>query len=207
EELAAATASEPGTPPPHTPPPAAPRPTTQPGVVYGAPAAPRASREKRSRGLLYAAIAVASLALGVAVWWVLSRPSASARPTVPPAVAAAALAPPGASAPTPLPAAPTPVPTVAAAYDPKAVEAEVQRQLALKKKELQKASEANPDAPAGKAPGAAAPAATPAVRAKDDQGPAPVETPAPPKAEPTAVAPQPTAVPTLPTPGPPPAEP
>jgi protein TonB len=136
---------------------------------------------------LYAMIGAALVALVAAGWWTLRKPSA---PAPVPVVRATPLP---AMLPTTLPVMPTPVPT--AALDQKAIEEEVQRQLAARKKELQKAMEANirpaKEAPAKKAEkteAAAAPAATPA-----EAEPSPVPTPAPPPTEPPpTAAPRPT---------------
>jgi protein TonB len=122
-----------------------------------------------------------------------SRPTARSKAAIPAAATPLPALTPGVGVPTAVPAGltiPTPaVTSVPAGYDPKAVEAEVQRQLAAKKKELQKTLEPSP-APGGKA--ARETAAAPAVPAKEEPTP-PAETPATksepaPAAEPTAVA-------------------
>jgi TonB family protein len=165
EDLSGSSTS-PGTPTP-LPAIAAPapsKPATAPGV-YGAPAAARPHAERKGRGVLYAGIGVALVALGVLAWFLATRASGPAKVAAPAATASPA---PAAALPTPLPAAaPTPVPPAATpgpAYDPKAVEAEVQRQIAARKKELQqkaaepaaappaKAAKETPAAPAGTAP-------------------------------------------------------
>jgi TonB family protein len=139
-----------------------------------------AEAERKSRTPLFAAIAVAAAVLvGFAVWKLTQRQ------TPPPPVHVAV---------TPSPAAaavPTAVPAVmltptAPALDPKAVEAEVQRQLAAKRKEMEKAA-------AAAAPKKTAAAALAAAE--------PEPTLAPPTALPTPVPtarPEPTAVPTEP---------
>jgi TonB family protein len=162
EDLSGSSTS-PGTPTP-LPAPAAPapaKPATAPGV-YGAPAAARVHAEKKGRGVLYAGIGVALVALGILAWFLATRASGPAKapaPAVtaspaPPAAAESQLTPPPVS--TPVPPAATPGP----AYDPRAVEAEVQRQIAARKKELQQKS----SEPAAAAP-ARAPRETPAAPA------------------------------------------
>ena len=186
-------------PPPPPPPGAAEaRPRTAPGVVYGAPAAARAATEKKSRTTLYILIGVAvAILAGVAYWMlVLSRETSPSKPK--PGLAATPAGTPGAAAATPVPAAAvTPMPTVPPpGFDPKAVEAEVQRQLAARKRELQKTNEPpasaagkavrDPGAPAEKTPAkakeevsapesgrAAAPAETPATKTESIPAPEP----------------------------------
>jgi TonB family protein len=124
--------------PPASPPPQAPaassRSETPPSGVFAAPAARRADAEAKSRAPLYTLIALAVVALVAAGWWALRRPSA---PLPAPVVRATPLP---AMAPTSL-AIPSPAPT--ALVDQKVIEEEVQRQLAARKRELQKAMEAN----------------------------------------------------------------
>jgi TonB family protein len=130
-----------------------PRPTTAPGV-FGSYAARQAEAEGKSRTALYAIIGVAVLALGAGIFWMTTRqPSPSAAP------APRATAPPATAVPAAL-ALPTPA---APAVDPKKVEEEVQRQLAQKKRELQKAL----DAERKQTPKAAAPVATEVSRAPE----------------------------------------
>src|SRR5262249_56986331 len=125
--------------------------------VSAAPAARRADAEAKSRTPLYAMIAVAVVALVAAGWWTLRRPSAPLPPPVARATPLPAMAPTAAALPSPAPTA---------AVDQKVIEEEVQRQLAARKKELQKALEANmrpaKEAPAKKGEAAAA---APAVEA------------------------------------------
>ena len=162
------------------PAPAAGRKDTSAPVVFASPAARRADVEGKSRAPLYAMIGLALVALVVAGWWTLRRPATPLpvpviRATPLPAMAATAAA----------PAVPSPAPT--AGVDQRAIEEEVQRQLSARKKEFQKALEANArpskDA-AGKKPekgdGAAAPPTTIA-----EQEPSPI--PASPRPQPTAV--------------------
>ena len=123
-------------PPAPAPPqaPAAPARETPPSGVFAAPAARRADAEAKSRTPLYTLIAIAAVVLVAAGWWALRRPSA---PLPAPVVRATPLP---AMAPT-SPAIPSPAPT--AMVDQKVIEDEVQRQLAARKRELQKALEAN----------------------------------------------------------------
>ncbi len=211
EDLAGSTpAREGSTPPPVSKPPVPvitpeSKPRTLPGV-YGAPPSARA-HEKKSRVVLFGLIAAAVIVLTGVGWFVLSRQTAPAKPAAAPAVTP--LATPGVAASTPVPAAlATPVATpLPAGFDPKAVDAEVQRQLAAKKRELQKSQDAGA-APAGKAPrDAGAPAEKAPARAKDE---APASdtgravTPAEGAATKTEAAPtpEPAAVPTRPAPAP-----
>ncbi len=160
--------------------------------VFGSFSPKKLETERKSRVPLYTMIAIAVLLLvGLAVW-LTRRPSAAApvaiRPTAVPAAAPTA---------APLPSAVTP----AAGVDPKAIEEEVQRQLAARRKELQKieaqkpAKETAPAAVAkkvGEAP--PVPPVTvrePAAEPARQQEPAPRESPP----EPTAVPPPPTRAP------------
>jgi TonB family protein len=177
------------------PPPAAPRP---PAAAPPEPARPApevfgsiertAEAEKASRAPLILGIAAAAVALVGFLAWRMSRPqaakpvlapTAAAIPTAAPTVAVAAAAAPTAAAP---------------AVDQKAVEAEVQRQLAAKRKELERAAAASKSAAAGPAQAEPAPAQA---------------APAPQLAEPTALPilpPTPVPVPTAAPTEPPPAE-
>ena len=193
--------TSPATPPPAAPAAPAARPVPPPAGVYGAPAAARAHTEKKGRGVLYAGIGVALLALAALAYFLATRGTGSSRvplpaATAPPAPATAAAAQPTAlpavvAAATPVPPAATPVP---ATYDPKAVEAEVQRQLAAKKKELQQKSAEPPAAPSPKAaretpaaPAASAPAEGGAPRT-DAAAPEPTAAPTPAEAAPASKA-------------------
>ncbi|MEP6767161.1 MAG: TonB family protein [Acidobacteriota bacterium] len=164
--------------------------------VFGSFSPKKIEAERKSRAPLYAMIVIAALLLAGLAVWLTRRPSAAApvpiKPTAVPAAAPTAAM---------LPAAVTPV----AGVDPKAIEEEVQRQLAARRKELQKtldnqkpAKESVPAAAAKKVeepPPAAAPAVTahePAPEPARQQEPAPRESP-----------PEPTAVPPPPTPAPP----
>jgi len=172
-------------------------PTTGSGV-FGAFSSKRIEAERRSRLPLYMLIAAAILVLAVGAWWKLGRP-APAAPV--PSVRATPLP---VSLPTPASAGaalPTPAPT--AALDPKAIEEEVARQLAARRKELQKALDTGAKAregPAKKgetpAPAAASSAATPA---EEEVAPTPSPIPVVAKVVPTEAPPvvevPPTAVP------------
>jgi TonB family protein len=162
--------------------------------VYAAPAGQRVESESKSRLPLYTLIGAACLALVAAGWWTLRKPS----PAVPAPVVRATPLP--AMLPTTLPVLPTPALTPA--LDQKAIEEEVQRQLAARKKELQKAMEANLR-PAKEAPGkkaektdtAAASAATPAEAEPSPVPTAPKPTPVPAATEaPPTVPPRPSPV-------------
>ncbi len=177
---------------------APPRKSTTGSGVFGAFSSKRIEAERRSRLPLYMLIAAAILVLAVGVWWKLGRP-APAAPV--PSVRATPLP---VSLPTPASAGvalPTPAPT--AALDPKAIEEEVARQLAARRKELQKALDAGAKAPGGpakkgetSAPAAASSAATPA---EEEVAPAPSPIPLVAKVVPTEAPPvvevPPTAVP------------
>jgi TonB family protein len=180
----------PASPPPQVP--AAPaRRETPPSGVFAAPAARRADAEAKSRAPLYTLIAIAAVALVAAGWWALRRPSAPLPAPVVRATPLPAMAPTSAAIPSPAPTA---------MVDQKVIEEEVQRQLAARKRELQKAFEANmrpgkEAAPAKKGDAAPAPQAT-VVEAE----PSPV--PPSPRPQPTAP-PLPTEPPpTIPRPAP-----
>jgi TonB family protein len=153
--------------------------------VFGTLEAKSVEAERKSRMPLYAAIGVAAAALIGFTVWKMSRPAPSAAPAAAQATPAAAPAPaePTAAAASVV-ATPAPAPP-AAALDPKAIEAEVQRQVAAKRKELEKA--------------AAAKAAQQAAAAEPTAEPSPVPTEPEPTEAPTAVPtarPEPTALPT-----------
>jgi TonB family protein len=168
---------------------------TAPGV-YGAPPAARAAAEKKSRTPLYAMIGAAVVVLAGGVYWIVTRPSTTAAPAP---VRATPL--PVAPAPTSAPAVAPPAPA-AASVDPKVIKEEVQRQLAARRKELQKALEppkpAKETAPAASAKKTDEPA-TPVTPAKETaREPAPVREKEPEPASTIPVkeaAPEPTAVP------------
>jgi TonB family protein len=176
-------------PPPPREPPKKPAPAPAPvpkapgvpaTVVFGSLSERATGAEKSNRTPLYIGIGAAALALAGFAAWKMMKPQPVATivtvPTLAPAVS------------VPTAVNPVPSPTAAApALDAKAVEAEVQRQLAAKRKELEKAAAT----PGKNVAGAETPAAV-AV--------APTE-PEPTLAPPTAH-PEPTAIPTEPPPPP-----
>ena len=181
----------PSSPPP--PPPAAAQPPREPPreaarsspEVFGSLAAKSEEAEKANRTPLIIGVVAAALALVGFLAWKAMKPQGAPAAIVAPTPAAAAP-----TAVATAVAAAAAVPTAAApAMDPKAVEAEVQRQLAAKRKELEKTATASKSATA--APAAEAPAAAPA--------PAAIEPTAIPTIAPTPV-PVPTAPPTEPPP-------
>ena len=182
-------------PPPPAPPPAAPPPSPAPAPppppeparpepeVFGSLHAKSAETEKASRmPLLLAVGAAAAVLVGFFVWRTM-KPQAAPAPAPAPTAAAAA--------PTAAPTSPAAVvPTAAPAMDAKAVEAEVQRQLAARRKDLERTAAASKGA---------------AAAAGEAQASAPTAAPPPPEptlvptVPPTAV-PVPTAAPTEPPP-------
>ena len=178
--------AEPAAPAPPPPPQAAPPPPREPSrpapEVFGS-LEKSSEAETASRMPLVVGVVAAALALVGFLAWKFMKPQGATHP-VPianPTAAATAVA-------NPTPVAVAPVPTAAPGMDPKAVEAEVQRQLAARRKELEKT------AVAGKK-GAEAIEAPPAA------APAPPEPTAVPTIPPTPI-PAPTAVPTEPPPPP-----
>jgi TonB family protein len=207
---------------PSAPPPAAPAPpaalappppfpglTPQPAApVKPAPGRPRvpipagvfasfpeasADSEKKKRVRLYILIAAAAVVLAVVGWLVVRKPASS---------------PPSAASVSPLPATPavvessiTPLPTPPAVsvVEPKAAQEETQRQLAARRREMQKAAEAGAKGtraaaekapPAPVLPSAAPPQARPSPEVKVAEAqPAPVEPTAVPAVEPPPTAP------------------
>jgi TonB family protein len=129
--------------PASSPPALAPEEPAPAGGVFGTLEARTSEAEKRSRVPLYAGIAVAAVALAGFVAWRMMKPQSGAAPTQSAVNATPAAAP--AAVPTAAPEAALVVPT-APAIDAKAVEAEVQRQVAAKRKELEKAAEAAKEA-------------------------------------------------------------
>jgi TonB family protein len=176
-------------PPPAVPAPPPPREPSRPAPeVFGSMEAQSAEAERKSRTPLIAGVVVVALALVAFLAWRMMKPQGTPVPVVAPTPAAAVptAEPTSAAAPAPTPAA--------APIDPKAVEAEVQRQLAVKRKELEKTATAAKNPPVTTGTSAAAPAE-------------PAAAPAPALAEPTAIPtlaptpiPVPTAVPTEPPP-------
>ena len=159
--------------PPRAPAPAPPpRESEPPAEVFGSMTA--RSAETANRTPLFIAIGAAALLLAAFAVWKMTRPEA---PTTAPAPVVPTAA---AASPSPEPA-PAVAPT-APAMDPKAVEVEVQRQLAARRKDLEKAAVA-----------ARKPTAVVAPAAEAAPPPLPEPTLVPPTAVPTAA---PTAVPT-----------
>jgi TonB family protein len=166
-------------------PPAAPARELTPPSVYGAPAPPDA--ERRSRAPLYAGIAAAVVALAAGTWWVTRKPAVVVRAPV------AAATPLPTQAPAAAVAMPTansaPLPSPAPVLNARAIDQEVQRQVAARRKELQKNLEAGSKA-AAREP---APAAAPVPAAKKLESPPPEPTavavvaPPSPRVEPTEV--------------------
>jgi TonB family protein len=181
----AAPAAPPSPPAPRPPAAAPPEPARPAPEVFGS-IERTAEAEKASRAPLILGVAAAAVVLVGFLAWRMSRPQ-SAKPILAPTAAAAVPT----AAPTVAVAAAV-VPTAAPAVDQKAVEAEVQRQLAAKRKELERT------AAAGKSAAAAA-AAAPAEPAPAQAAPAPqlAEPTALPTLPPTPV-PVPTAAPTEP---------
>ncbi len=157
----------PAPPAPPPPPQAAPPPPREPSrpapEVFGS-LEKSGEAEKASRMPLVVGVVAAALALVGFLAWKFMKPQ-GATPAVPianPTAAATAVA-------NPTPAAAAPVPTAAPGMDPKAVEAEVQRQLAARRKELEKTAVAGKKgAEAVEAPAAAAAARARAHGRADD---------------------------------------
>ncbi len=185
---AADEAPPPEKPPAPAPPAAPPKEPPPRSEVFGSLDARTEEAEKKSRAPLFAAIGVAAVVLAGFAAWKLMKPAATAAPVPRPPVATPAAAP--EAVPTAAAEAAPAVPT-AAPIDAKAVEAEVQRQLAAKRKELEKAAAAKAAAAAAPEPTVAAPELEPTVEL-------PEPTAIPPTAVPTV--PPPTAVPTVPPP-------
>jgi TonB family protein len=147
--------------------------------VFGSLASRAAEAEKGRRTRLYVGIGAAAVALAGFVAWKMTRPQPT-RPVV------AVATPPPAAVSTPVPQITT-VPTPA--LDPQAVEAEVQRQLAAKRKELEKVAAPSKKVRAGEE---AAAAVAVEETAPEPTSPPPTELPT---LAPTA-RPEPTAIPT-----------
>lgn len=176
--------------PPPSPPPAAPIPAKKVSTgsgVFGTFSSKRVEAERKGRKPLFVAIGFAVVLLIGASIWLVQR-GVPSLPTPASVTKLPATAIPEA-VPTPLPelagaAAPTPSPAVAM-VDPKAVEAEVSRQLAARKKELEQAMQA------GRSTRTAAEQVPPAT----EEEPAPLPSP-----EPAVVSVEPTLAPTEPPP-------
>jgi TonB family protein len=177
-------ATLPETPPPAMVPPA-PGPA-EPAEVFGSFSASRVDSEKKRRLPLYAGIA-AVLVIGTAIALVLGRKGTGAAPPVEPTPIPVVTAAPLAAEPIPVPEATPGIAPAVAALDPKAIEQEVQRQLAQKRLQMQKQqARAARSATVGEkpsVPAAAPPTDEPVVRAEPTSPPPP--TIAPP--EPTEV--------------------
>ncbi len=175
---APADAAPPSPPPPVAPPPPVREPSRPTPGVFGS--LEKSAEAEKSRTPLVIGVAAAAVALAAFLAWKFMKPQAAgpsiAAPNPTPAPTAVAVATAAAAAPASTPAA--------AGIDPKTVEAEVQRQLATRRKELEKTAVAGAKAPAA--------AAVPVMAAT-----APPEPTAEPTNPPTAV-PVPTAVPTEP---------
>jgi len=188
EQPAAATkasAPPPAGPAPGPAPPAKPLRRRPPEPVpAGIFAAFSADTERKKRTRLYVLIAAASVVLAVAGWLVVRRPA----PSPPPAAAVTA---PPATAVVEIAITPLPTPPPAPAADAKAIQEEAQRQLALRRKAMQKAAEAGAKSPRAGTNEAPSPASVPPT-------PVPVQ-PSPEvrvaEEQPTRVAAPPTAVP------------
>ncbi|HEY6050391.1 MAG TPA: TonB family protein, partial [Thermoanaerobaculia bacterium] len=156
-----------------------------PAGVYGSfPPPTKVAAEKKSRTPLYAAIAAAVVILGGVAWWMSRRPAAAPAPSAPRPTAAPAAAPTAA-----VPFAAAAAPTAAPAMDPKAIEDEVQRQIAARRKEIQKALDAAKPTPA---PPAAAGAAGAARKPEEAAAaPSPVQREAAPEPAPVRTEPPP----------------
>jgi TonB family protein len=140
--------------PPAEPPRSHPPEPVPAGIFATSFPASSADMERKKRTRLYVLIAAASIVLGVAGWLVVRRPAPSPSPaaavTAPPATAVVE------SAITPLP-----TPSPAPAADAKAIREEAQRQLAFRRKEMQKAAEAGAKSPRAGTNEAPSPAAVP----------------------------------------------
>jgi TonB family protein len=188
------------TPPPASaPPPPAPAAAQPPpkrertgSGVFGAFSSKRIEAERRSRTPLFVLIGVAVAGLAAAGWWALRKPAAVAPSPIVRATPLPVLPP----TPARVAAVPTSGPTPA--IDSRAIEEEVARQVAARKKELQKAAEASAkpprEAPAKKSEPAA-------VDASQETEPEPLPVPVAAKLQPTAP-PPPTEVPLTATPRP-----
>ncbi len=191
ESVTKPSAPSPAGPAPEPAPPAEPPRSYPPepvpaGIFAASFPASSADLERKKRTRLYALIAAASLALAVAAWLVVRRPAPSPPPaapvTAPPATAVVE------SAITPVPS-PPPSP----AFDAKAIREEAQRQLALRRREMQKAAEAGAKSP--RAGTNEAPSPVPVVSTPVPIQPSPEVRVA--EAEPTGVAAPPTAAPAV----------
>jgi len=186
------------TPPPASTPPPAPASAQPPpkrertgSGVFGAFSSKRIEAERRSRTPLFVLIGVAIAGLAAAGWWALRKPApvapapivrATPLPVLPPTPAGVAAVP--TSGPTPI--------------DSRAIEEEVARQVAARKKELQKALEASAKPPREVPAKKSEP---PAADTSQETEPEPLPVPVAAKSQPTS-APLPTEAPPTATPRP-----
>jgi TonB family protein len=192
-------------PPPSAPPPAAASPEPAPkrertaSGVFGAFSSKRAEAERRSRTPLFVLIGLAAAGLAAAGWWAFRKPAVAGPAPIVRATPLPALPP----TPAGVAAVPTSGPTPA--MDSRAIEEEVARQVAARKKELQKAMEASAKPPREASAKKSEPAAADAtqetepeptavaVAAKVQPTPPPLPTEAPPTATPRPIVPVPRA--------------
>jgi TonB family protein len=200
------------TPPPEAAPPPDLRPPESPEAarVFASPLLEGALEESGGRTRLYGLIAAAAVILAGVIFLVVRKSSPAPGPPAP-ATAVPATAAPSQNAAAPIPtAAPPPIP------DQKAIQEEVQRQLAARRREVQKSAESRTDAQRSAAaalapsPSAAqAPSAAPVIpTAAPPAAPPPEQkaAEAPPKVEPTTAPPPPEPAPAAPLPQTQPAE-
>jgi TonB family protein len=186
---------------PGTPAPVAIAPAPEPaggGEVFASFSPARLESEKRRRAPLYIGIA-AVVVIGGVLALILARRGTEAAPATPPTPLPVATSVPVAS--DLLPATVSTPGAATAALDPKAIEQEVQRQLAEKRQQMQKLAPTGRPTPVPakpmSAPVAAAPPTETAVPSVEPTSPPPAPTPPPP--EPTEVAVEPSPVPLEPT--------
>jgi TonB family protein len=164
----------------------------EPAEVFGSFSAARVESEKKGRLPLYAGLA-AVVVIGVVLALVLGRKGTGASPaTSPTPVSADTVAPAAATEPPPAPAG-TPGIVSSASLDPKAIQQEVQRQLAEKRQEIQKPTPGRlTPVPARtvRVPVVIPPTEEPTVRSEPTLAPPPPTLPPP---EPTEVPPTPPA--------------
>ena len=183
--FAAEAPTPPATPLPAAVPPAPGEPAASP-EVFGSFSASRVDAEKKRRLPLFAGIA-AVVVIGAAIAFVLGRKGTGLTPATEPTPIPVATAAPIAAEPIPIPEATPGVAPAVAALDPKAIEQEVQRQLAEKRLQMQRQQ----------AEGARA-MAVPAKPPRRNEVAPPTEAPVV-QAEPTSPPPPPTIAPPEPT--------
>jgi len=182
-------AAKPATPPPkpaakpasQPPPKPAPKPGAAAPPIFASALPETTEPEAQKRTRLYAMIAAAVVILAVGIVLLARKPAPPAAPA--PAPTAAATAPPA--------AAPTVAPTAPPAPDPRAIQEEAQRQLALRRKAAAeaaaRAARSGVAAQSAPIPAQAAPAPAPAPAEPTPEPKAAEPPPAPVRAEPTAV--------------------